>query len=241
MGSCQSTEEIIARETSNRIDKILHLKPERYVQKLLLLGPGESGKSTCVKQMQILHTNGFTENEVEERKCIIFSNTVRSMMELVDVVTDLGLQFENASLINEVNVLHKHIANGLEFSMITEIVKQAIQRLWKDQAIQIAFEKRSNYHIQDSANYFFDQMEKIATRNYRPTNMDILLTRVPTTGVSRLQFTLRDIDFNVYDAGGQRSERRKWIHFFDDVNAVIFIAAISEYDQQTREDKNKVI
>ncbi len=36
--------------------------------------------------------------------------------------------------------------------------------------------------------------------------------------------------------GGQRNERRKWIHCFDDVTAVIFVAAISEYDQVLYED-----
>lgn len=48
------------------------------------------------------------------------------------------------------------------------------------------------------------------------------------------------IEFRVFDVGGQRSERRKWIHCFDDVNAVIFIAAISEYDQRLREDDTTV-
>ena len=33
------------------------------------------------------------------------------------------------------------------------------------------------------------------------------------------------------DVGGQRSERRKWIHAFEGVKAVIFLTAINEYDQ----------
>ncbi|VDL63606.1 unnamed protein product [Nippostrongylus brasiliensis] len=45
------------------------------------------------------------------------------------------------------------------------------------------------------------------------------------------------VPFRVFDVGGQRSERKKWIHCFEDVNAIIFIAAISEYDQVLFEDE----
>ena len=41
---------------------------------------------------------------------------------------------------------------------------------------------------------------------------------------------------SMFDVGGQRNERKKWIHCFDDVTAVIFVAAISEYDQNLYED-----
>ena len=40
----------------------------------------------------------------------------------------------------------------------------------------------------------------------------------------------------MFDVGGQRNERRKWIHAFDNCNAVVFVAALSEYDQVLYED-----
>ena len=48
------------------------------------------------------------------------------------------------------------------------------------------------------------------------------------------------MEFRVFDVGGQRSERRKWIHCFDNVEAIIFITAISEYDQVLFEDETTV-
>jgi len=45
--------------------------------------------------------------------------------------------------------------------------------------------------------------------------------------------------FKMFDVGGQRNERRKWIHCFDDVTAVIFVAALSEYDQVLFEDETQ--
>ena len=42
----------------------------------------------------------------------------------------------------------------------------------------------------------------------------------------------------MFDVGGQRNERKKWIHCFDQVTAVIFVAAISEYKQVLYEDNS---
>ena len=44
----------------------------------------------------------------------------------------------------------------------------------------------------------------------------------------------------MFDVGGQRSERRKWIHCFDNATAIIFTAALSGYDQVLAEDKTTV-
>ena len=44
----------------------------------------------------------------------------------------------------------------------------------------------------------------------------------------------------MFDVGGQRSERKKWIHCFEGVTSIIFCTAISEYDQVLLEEKNQV-
>lgn len=63
--------------------------------------------------------------------------------------------------------------------------------------------------------------------------------RVRSTGIEEAEFKFKDIKFRMVDVGGQRSERRKWIHCFDGVNAIIFCVALSEYDQVLREDDNQ--
>jgi len=44
----------------------------------------------------------------------------------------------------------------------------------------------------------------------------------------------------MFDVGGQRSERKKWIHCFEGVTSIIFCTAISEYDQVLLEERNQV-
>merc|ERR1719421_1881028 len=65
---------------------------------------------------------------------------------------------------------------------------------------------------------------------------DALYARVRTSGIVTEKYLIDGTTFEMYDVGGQRNERRKWIHCFEDVTAVIFVAAISEYDQKLFED-----
>ncbi|TKR61632.1 hypothetical protein L596_028721 [Steinernema carpocapsae] len=237
MGSCQSTEVKVQTTVSKQIDKQLYAQKARMIQKLLLLGPGESGKSTCLKQMQILHNNGFTQAEIEDRKCIVYSNTVQSMLAISSNMANLGIMLENQGLENGILAIQRHVDEGFETSAFSPEVKAALIGLWEDAGVRACYEKRSQYQLNDSAKYFFDNLERISKKDYMPTEQDILYTRVATAGVVQVTFTAKNIDFKVFDVGGQRSERRKWIHCFDDVNAIIYVAAISEYDQKLREDE----
>jgi len=91
--------------------------------------------------------------------------------------------------------------------------------------------------LNDSASYFFIEIDRIADNSYVPTVQDVLRSRARTTGIIETEFTVGKIKFNMVDVGGQRSERRKWLHCFTDVTAVIFVVALSEYDQKLYEDE----
>jgi guanine nucleotide-binding protein subunit alpha, other len=77
-------------------------------------------------------------------------------------------------------------------------------------------------------------------KDYLPTDQDILRTRLRTTGISETIFDLGNLTYRMFDVGGQRSERKKWIHVFDNVNVVLFLVAISGYDHALVEDRNGV-
>lgn len=77
-------------------------------------------------------------------------------------------------------------------------------------------------------------------KEYLPTDQDILRTRLRTTGISETIFDLGNLTYRMFDVGGQRSERKKWIHVFDNVQVVLFLVAISGYDHVLVEDRNGV-
>ena len=109
----------------------------------------------------------------------------------------------------------------------------AMKKLWNDNGVQQCFNRSNEYQLNDSAKYFLDKLDEIGLSQYLPSTQDILRTRVKTTGIVEINFTFKDLNFRVFDVGGQRSERKKWIHCFEDVTAIIFIVALSEYDQVT--------
>ncbi|XP_076481487.1 G protein alpha o subunit isoform X3 [Bombus vancouverensis nearcticus] len=84
---------------------------------------------------------------------------------------------------------------------------------------------------------FLDDLDRLGARDYQPTEQDILRTRVKTTGIVEVHFSFKNLNFKLFDVGGQRSERKKWIHCFEDVTAIIFCVAMSEYDQVLHEDE----
>ena len=73
-----------------------------------------------------------------------------------------------------------------------------------------------------------------------PTEQDIVHSHTRTTGISETVFSLHNHDIVMVDVGGQKSERRKWVHCFENVTCVLFVASLSGYDQLLVEDKHTV-
>ncbi|CAJ0957208.1 unnamed protein product, partial [Mesorhabditis belari] len=240
MGSCQSQEQKEQSQRNREIERQLNQdkRAGSSIVKLLLLGAGECGKSTVLKQMQILHSNGFTEEEINEKKAIIYNNLVTSMCTILKAMDNvLLIPLDDKEKEEMKSRVLKVQEMGQENDLPTEDVSNAIQALWSDPKVKKAYEMRSEYQLVDSAKYFLDNCQRIVEPGFRPTDQDILFSRVATTGVVEVKFKIKDLDFRVFDVGGQRSERRKWIHAFDNVESIIFITAISEYDQVLFEDE----
>ncbi len=71
---------------------------------------------------------------------------------------------------------------------------------------------------------------------YIPDDQDILRAKSRTLGIVETAFEAKGVNFELVDVGGQRGERRKWINCFQEVTAVIFCVALSEYDMTLFED-----
>ncbi|XP_026533019.1 guanine nucleotide-binding protein G(t) subunit alpha-3-like [Notechis scutatus] len=137
-----------SRELEKRLKEDA-IKDSRTV-KLLLLGAGESGKSTIVKQMKIIHNHGYTDQECEEYKLVVYSNTLQSILSIVKAMSALGIEYENARSTEDEKQLYA-MAEITEDGSMTSELAGIIKRLWKDPGIQACFERASEYQLNDSA------------------------------------------------------------------------------------------
>jgi len=221
-----NTHDVHKRHKSKSIDKDIKAtkKQQEYEVKLLLLGAGESGKSTFAKQMKILHMNGWDEGERLSYKAVIYHNLVDSMKMLITVCPRLGITMDESNKERAYGCLHG------DHSMYAGIM-QDLKYLWLDPGIQEAVRRASEFQFFDSTNYFMKHLDSITDPNYVPTDADILHSRSTTCGIIETHFKVGNLFFRMCDVAGQRSERRKWMHCFSDVKAVIVLVGISEYDQ----------
>lgn len=201
--------------------------------KILLLGAGESGKSTIAKQFKIINVGEYTEDELKDWKVVVLDNTFFSIKTLVFASEKLGVAIlpDNqilAERIKEITPLH---------TTLTPEVAKDIKTLWADPGIQETFGRSSEYQLNDNTKYCLENIDRISSPDYIPTQTDVIHCRVRTTGVIETHFEMGKRKVRLVDVGGQRAERRKWMSCFEEVTAVIFCVALSEYDQKLAEDE----
>ncbi|XP_034735846.1 guanine nucleotide-binding protein G(i) subunit alpha-1 [Etheostoma cragini] len=238
MGCTLSTDDKAAQERSKMIDRNLRDDGEKAARevKLLLLGAGESGKSTIVKQMKIIHEAGYSEEECKQYKAVVYSNTIQSIIAIIRAMGRLKIDFADPARADDARQLFV-LAGSAEEGFMTMELAGVINRLWKDGGVQACFSRSREYQLNDSAAYYLNDLDRISHSAYVPTQQDVLRTRVKTTGIVETHFTFKDLHFKMFDVGGQRSERKKWIHCFEGVTAIIFCVALSDYDLVLAEDE----
>lgn len=241
MGICASSEEgqINVPPEQKNLNRNINAKLlneariDKNKVKLLLLGPGESGKSTIFKQMKLIYGNQYTVLERKQQLPTIHSNIMEGIKLLTTYMQIFGYR-EYLQSVDSFNLIESlDVYEG-----ISPATGDAICKLWKDPAIQMTWARRNEFQITESVKYYFDKMEIMKLPNYIPDVDDMLYCRFRTSGIVTEKYLIDGTTFEMYDVGGQRNERRKWIHCFENVTGVIFVAGLSDFNQTVYEDNS---
>ena len=140
--SAQITEEMAAAR-----------KMENSKIKLLLLGAGESGKSTIFKQMRVLYGAPLSTDEMRETSEVIHSNLIISMQALIQASIEMG---NDSKFLEENKADIELISKNTARSMTVNIrVGTALKSLWTDPGITSTWKRRAEYQIVESVQAFF--------------------------------------------------------------------------------------
>jgi GTPase SAR1 family protein len=246
MGGCQSKKAVdgdekdrpdIERKRDKRDKKygkdLEKQKSDEAKTRVLLLGPGESGKSTLVKQLVHLYGTGYDTKKRLWLKPTICADTVISMKSLVRWSPKLDGCHYSEDLEPDAKAMRDFPSDVTE---ISEVVARHIKRLWADPGIQRTYTLRSKFQILDECKWFFERIDELAKKDYLPSWEDFLHCRGKTPGITTDDISLEGLTFSMMDVGGQRNERKKWLQCAENVTAIVFVAALNEYDQLLYED-----
>lgn len=232
-----------AAQVSQSIDKKLKQwnEKEKGIVTVVLLGTGESGKSTITKQMKIIHINGFTDSERRQKVTDIRKNVRDAALTISGALSLLNMSLENEQLRESIDYLMEY-ATQPDFTYPQEFYNH-VSKLWSDPGYQKCYKRNNEYQLIDCAKYFLDRLEIIRGADYIPSDKDILRCRVMTNTITKIDYKVKDgkteVPFSVYDVGGQRGEQQKWVQVFNTATAILFLVDCSSFDQVLREDHSQ--
>ncbi|RHN70520.1 putative guanine nucleotide binding protein (G-protein), alpha subunit [Medicago truncatula] len=149
-------------------------------------------------------------------------------------------------LLFQTNICEKlsEIGGRLHYPHVTKDLAKEIETLWEDAE---TYARGNELQVPDCTKYFMENLQRLSDVNYVPTkvlkiyhSIAVCKNRNSNPKFIPVGENKRSGEvYRLFDVGGKRNERRKWIHLFEGVTPVIYCAAISEYDQTLFEDDSK--
>ncbi|KAI8912712.1 guanine nucleotide binding protein, alpha subunit [Gorgonomyces haynaldii] len=198
--------------------------------KLLLLGAGDSGKTTILRQLVLLHGNGFSQEERLSFKTTLFDNIVSNLINLLQQTeTDYKQKYQE---------LANYMELAEEDRRLSPSLLQLIQEAWALPEVQQVFENPPRgVFVQDSVEFFLKDLERICDPAYLPSDQDIMYVRRPTQSISETFFNIDNKSYVFYDVAGQRDKRYRWAPYFENmVDGIVYVASAAAYCQNLEED-----
>ncbi|KAJ7839332.1 guanine nucleotide binding protein, alpha subunit [Mycena olivaceomarginata] len=216
--------------SSSRASSNAQIEQKKKECSLLMLGSGDSGKSTIRKQ---LIEDSFTTKDFLAFRPMIHKAVLDFVQAVVSALHAPGLE----QLLAE---RHQHLP---ERKPLSSEIANAIEAIWRDPVvIRVLDEHQNGFYLMDSALYFVREVQRLAQIGYIPTEEDVLRTAAQTqsTGRTEIRVDMSGITLRIVDLGDQQSEWKKWIHSVEGVTSVIFCVPLSDYDELEENGQNRM-
>lgn len=237
-------------------------KITRNMFKFILLGCGESGKSTFFKHVRFL----FADPNFVVKEVYIYINQIHSNLIYAINSTYQFMKKQNIEIPGEFDVsiqfLFKYKVFFKDLSQITQISNmdavasqyftddfyENTLKLWKLTQFKDSFYKcKYEYHISDGTEHFFNNLDRLKPNHFKPLTQDFLHCRKKTSTIINMDFSLKIEGVNEYkikisDVGGDSRERSQWEKAIEK-NTIVYVVSTSDYDQKVKgkESENRMM
>ena len=226
-----------ARDVNKTIDEETekYALDEQLKYKLLLLGVEDSGKSALLRQIRLLHGDCYDQSELLAIKPQLIQNVIEAMQTIA--IHTNTLSDEETETIRR-RIISTNI-NDNPLQLFTQELYEDFVKLLSDPQIQrtMKYKNDGRFEIIDTAEYLLENMHKYCIPDYIPTFTDMIHSRKTTTNINKVRFAFQDnagsIEevYEIFEMDPQKTAYRKWMHFFDNTTAIIFVASLSGYNQ----------
>ncbi|KAJ7624367.1 G-protein alpha subunit-domain-containing protein [Roridomyces roridus] len=198
--------------------------------KILLLGTEGSDPIGLMTDLKLLHMDGYSLTERLACRPVIYTHTVQSMRAIVEALPILNILLAPENTGHQSTVLNSPAQ--IEDTILPRRLAQAITALWQDPGVREAIRRSREFPLPASAVYFLNAIERIGTSDYIPVDKDVLRIRLRTTRIMETTFKVGELTYRLCHIGGWRSEPQKWGQYFEDATALVFLASLSNYDEE---------
>ena len=92
----------------------------------------------------------------------------QSLMAIISAMSKLRIDFADRTRLEDARQFFEMVGQASEGEMTYEI-GQLMKRLWMDRGVQKCFGRSREYQLNDSAAYYLNELDRIASPNYVPT------------------------------------------------------------------------
>lgn len=116
-----------------------------------VLGSGESGKSTIVKQMKIIHQNGYTKDELALYRLTIYKNVLDCAKSLIAAQRQFEIEPSDPENNDRADYLLEYTVDPDPHTPLDPHVGECIVEIWKDPSIESVMDHQNEFYLMDSA------------------------------------------------------------------------------------------
>ena len=196
---------------------------------MVIIGTGHTGKSTLVRRMRLRCGEPFNQAERVAWAGRIVDAYARDLAHAVgsalEKVTVSGTPAFSADVVGMLSMTGQMTREGIAALCRDVIVAREGFREW-----MLAHIPGSQRSLHEKFFYSEEAIARMLADDFNSaSDEDICNTPASTLGVAAYEFSSAKCQLRIIDCGGQRSQRRKWLKYFDSATAVVFVSNLDDY------------